>query len=87
MSVVQQAYVCGVSTRRVDQLVESLGLRISKSEVSRGSRGCSTNRSQAFRERPLEGRYPYLFVDAKVEKVRDGGRVGTQVRRHRPRRA
>ena len=30
---------------------------------------------QAFRERPLEGRYPYLFVDAKVEKVRDGGRV------------
>ncbi len=35
LSVVQQAYVCGVSTRRVDQLVESLGLRISKSEVSR----------------------------------------------------
>ena len=33
------------------------------------------SRSQAFRERPLEGRYPYLFVDAKVEKVRDGGRV------------
>jgi transposase-like protein len=30
---------------------------------------------QAFRERPLEGRYPYLFVDAKIEKVRDGGRV------------
>ena len=35
LAVVQQAYVCGVSTRRVDQLVESLGLRISKSEVSR----------------------------------------------------
>jgi putative transposase len=35
VSVVQQAYVCGVSTRRVDQLVESFGLRISKSEVSR----------------------------------------------------
>jgi putative transposase len=30
---------------------------------------------EAFRSRPLEGRYPYLFVDAKVEKVRDGGRV------------
>jgi putative transposase len=30
---------------------------------------------QAFRERPLEGRYPYVFVDARVEKVRDGGRV------------
>ena len=74
VSVVQQAYVCGVSTRRVDQLVESLGLRISKSEVSRIS-GLLDEQVQAFRERPLEGRYPYLFVDAKIEKVRDGGRV------------
>jgi putative transposase len=74
VSVVQQAYVCGVSTRRVDQLVESLGLRVSKSEVSRI---CTLLDEQvrAFRERPLEGRYPYVFVDAKVEKVRDGGRV------------
>jgi putative transposase len=74
VAVVQQAYVCGVSTRRVDQLVESLGLRISKSEVSRIS-GLLDEQVAAFRERPLEGRYPYLFVDAKVEKVRDGGRV------------
>src|SRR5687768_10830034 len=74
VSVVQQAYVCGVSTRRVDQLVESLGLRISKSEVSRIA-GLLDEQVQAFRERPLEGRYLYLFVDAKVEKVRDGGRV------------
>ena len=74
VSVVQQAYVCGVSTRRVDQLVESLGLRISKSEVSRVTK-LLDEQVQAFRERPLEGRYPYLFVDAKVEKVRDGGRV------------
>jgi len=74
VSVVQQAYVCGVSTRRVDQLVESLGLRISKSEVSRIA-VLLDDQVQAFRERPLEGRYPYLFVDAKVEKVRDGGRV------------
>src|SRR3954454_4747242 len=74
VSVVQQAYVCGVSTRRVDQLVESLGLRISKSEVSRIA-GLLDEQVQAFRERPLEGRYPYLFVDAKVEKVRAGGRV------------
>jgi hypothetical protein len=35
VSVIQQAYVCGVSTRKVDQLVESLGLRVSRSEVSR----------------------------------------------------
>jgi putative transposase len=74
VAVVQQAYVCGVSTRRVDQLVESLGLRISRSEVSRIA-GLLDEQVQAFRERPLEGRYPYLFVDAKVEKVRDGGRV------------
>ena len=74
VSVVQQAYVCGVSTRRVDQLVESLGLRISKSEVSRIA-GLLDEQVQAFRQRPLEGCYPYLFVDAKVEKVRDGGRV------------
>src|SRR5215210_5436129 len=74
VAVVQQAYVCGVSTRRVDQLVESLGLRISKSEVSRIA-GLLDEQVQAFRQRPLEGRYPYLFVDAKVEKVRDGGRV------------
>src|SRR3954464_12244204 len=74
VSVVQQAYVCGVSTRRVDQLVESLGLRISRSEVSRIA-GLLDEQVQAFRQRRLEGRYPYLFVDAKVEKVRDGGRV------------
>src|SRR5919109_714934 len=54
VSVVQQAYVCGVSTRRVDQLVESLGLRISKSEVSRIA-GLLDEQVQAFRERPLEG--------------------------------
>jgi putative transposase len=74
LAVVQQAYVCGVSTRRVDQLVESLGLRISKSEVSRVC-GALDEHVQAFRTRPLEGRYPYVFLDAKVEKVRDGGRV------------
>ena len=74
LAVVQQAYVCGVSTRRVDQLVESLGLRITKSEVSRVCEALDEH-VEAFRTRPLEGRYPYLFLDAKVEKVRDGGRV------------
>jgi putative transposase len=74
LNVVQQAYVCGVSTRRVDQLVESLGLRISRSEVSRISAGLD-EQVEVFRQRPLEGCYPYLFLDAKVEKVRAGGRV------------
>src|SRR5215211_3638799 len=74
LAVVQQAYVCGVSTRRVDQLVESLGLRISRSEVSRVCAALDEH-VEAFRDRPLGGRYRYLFLDAKVEKVRDGGRV------------
>ncbi len=74
VSVIQQAYVCGVSTRKVDQLVESLGLRISRSEVSRVCAGLD-EQVEAFRTRPLEGRYPYVWLDAKVEKVRDGGRV------------
>jgi len=74
VSVVQEAYVAGVSTRKVDQVVESLGLRISKSEVSRICQGLD-EQVDAFRQRPLEGAYPYLWLDAKVEKVRDGGRV------------
>ncbi|MCA1701366.1 MAG: IS256 family transposase, partial [Actinobacteria bacterium] len=74
VSVVQEAYVAGVSTRKVDQVVESLGLRISKSEVSRICQGLD-EQVEAFRQRPLEGSYPYLWLDAKVEKVRDSGRV------------
>src|SRR3954467_11601082 len=74
LAVIQQCYVCGVSTRRVDQLVESLGLRVSKSEVSRIC-GALDEHVEAFRSRPLEGAYPYVFLDAKLEKVRDGGRV------------
>src|SRR5947209_15303310 len=62
LAVVQQAYVCGVSTRRVDQLVESLGLRISKSEVSRICQGLDEQVS-AFLERPLEGDYVYLWLE------------------------
>ena len=74
VSVVQEAYVAGVSTRKVDQVVESLGLRISKSEVSRICAGLD-EQVDAFRNRPLGGHYPYHWLDAKVEKVRDGGRV------------
>jgi putative transposase len=74
VAVVQEAYVAGVSTRKVDQVVESLGLRISKSEVSRICQGLD-EQVEAFRNRPLEGRYRYLWLDAKIERVRDGGRV------------
>jgi transposase-like protein len=72
--VVHEAYAAGVSTRKVDEVVESLGLRTSKSELSRICQGIDEH-VEAFRNRPLEGRYPYLWLDAKVEKVRDGGRV------------
>jgi putative transposase len=75
VACVQEAYVNGVSTRKVDRLVEALGLTgISKDQVSRLCRQLD-ERVDAFRNRPLEGAYPYLWLDAKVEKVREGGRV------------
>jgi transposase-like protein len=75
VAVVQEAYINGVSTRRVDRLVEQLGIAgMSKDQVSRLCRGLD-EQVQAFRERPLEGRYPYLWLDAKVERVREPGGV------------
>jgi putative transposase len=75
VAVVQEAYVNGVSTRKVDRLVEALGLAgVSKDQVPRLCRGLD-EQVMAFRERPLERAYPYLWLDAKVEKVRAGGRV------------
>ena len=76
LSVIQQAYVEGVSTRRVDDLVRSLGCDgISKSQVSRICKELDSS-VQAFRERPLDaGPYPYLWLDALTQKVREGGRV------------
>jgi transposase-like protein len=75
-SVVAEAYVLGVSTRKVDALVRTLGVDgISKSEVSRLCTELDRG-VRAFRERRLdEHRYPYLWLDAKVEKVREGGRI------------
>jgi transposase-like protein len=57
VAVVQEAYVNGVSTRKVDRLVEQMGVHMSKDQVSRLCRGLDQH-VQAFRERPLEGRYP-----------------------------
>ena len=70
-----EAYVNGVSTRKVDRLVEQLGISgMTKDRVSALCRGLD-ERVAAFRERPLEGAYPYLWLDAKYVKVRDHGRV------------
>jgi putative transposase len=71
VAVVQEAYVNGISTRKVDRLVAQLGLQgMSKDQVSRLCRG-RDEQVRSFRERPLEGAYPYLWLDAKVERVRD----------------
>lgn len=74
-SVIQEAYVKGVSTRKVDDLVRALGMDgISRSEVSRI---CSELDAEvkAFRERPIEEPHPYVWLDATFHKVRREGRV------------
>jgi transposase-like protein len=75
VAVIQEAYIQGVSTRRVDELVKALGMEgISKSQVSRL---CQTldQEVERFRTRPLLGHYPYLWLDATFVKVRQQGRV------------
>jgi len=75
VAVVMEAYVNGVSTRKVDRLVEQLGIQgMSKDRVSRMCRDLDEHVEQ-FRSRPLEGAYPYLWLDAKHLKVRDRSRV------------
>ena len=75
VAVVMEAYVNGVSTRKVDRLVEQLGIGgMTKDRVSALCRGLDEH-VEAFRSRPLEGAYPYLWLDAKHVKVRDRGRV------------
>jgi transposase-like protein len=72
LSVVQEAYVHGVSTRKVDEWVESMGIQgLSKSEVSRICKELD-DVVQDFQNRPLEATYPYLWLDATFPKVREG---------------
>jgi transposase-like protein len=78
LAVVQEAYVHGVSTRKVDDLVKALGVDgISKSEVSRIC-GALDTVVAAFRTRALTGEHRYLWVDATYQKVRVDGRVVSQ---------
>ena len=75
VAVIQEAWIGGVSTRRVDDLVQAMGLSgISKSQVSKLCKEID-ERVQAFLERPLEGEWPYLWLDATYLKVREGGRI------------
>lgn len=78
LAVVQEAYVHGVSTRKVDDLVKALGVDgISKSEVSRICAELDTTVT-AFRTRPLTGEHRYVWLDATYHKVRVDGRVISQ---------
>ncbi len=75
VAVVQEAYIQGVSARSVDELVKAMGMPgISKSQVSRL---CSEidERVNAFLDRPIEGDWPYIWIDATYVKARQGGRI------------
>ncbi len=74
-AVIQEAYIQGVSTRSVDDLVQAMGMTgISKSQVSRLC-GEIDGKIESFLERPLEGNWPYLWLDATYVKVRQAGRI------------
>src|SRR5215210_906083 len=75
VAVIQEAWIGGVSTRRVDELVQAMGLTgISKSTVSKLCRDID-ERVTAFLDRPLAGEWPYLWLDATYLKQREGGRI------------
>ncbi len=75
VAVIQEAWVSGVSTRRVDDLVQAMGLSgISKSTVSKLCKDID-DRVGAFLDRPLAGEWPYLWLDATYLKQREGGRI------------
>jgi putative transposase len=74
-AVIQEAYIQGVSTRSVDDLVKALGMSgVSKSQVSRLCEEIDA-RVKTFLDRPLEGDWPYLWIDATYVKVRNNGRI------------
>jgi putative transposase len=76
-AVVQEAYVHGISTRKVDELVKALGVTgISKSQVSRLCEELDEE-VERFRNRELEGPYPYVWLDATYLKARQDGRVSS----------
>lgn len=75
VNVVAEAYVQGVSTRKVEELIEAMGAKgMGRTEVSRMS-ATLDEQVREFRERRLEKLYPYVWLDALFIKVREGGRV------------
>lgn len=75
VAVIQEAYIQGISTRSVDDLVKAMGgTGVSKSQVSRLITEID-ERVNAFLNRPIEGEWPYLWIDATYLKEREGGRI------------
>jgi transposase-like protein len=75
VAVIQEAWIAGVSTRRVDDLVQAMGLTgISKSQVSKLCKDID-ERVTAFLNRPIAGEWPYLWLDATYLRQREGGRI------------
>ncbi len=75
VAVIQEAYIQGISTRSVDDLVKAMGMTgISKSQVSRLCADID-ERVHAFLDRPIEGDWPYVWIDATYVKVRSAGRI------------
>ena len=75
VAVIQEAYIQGISTRSVDELVKAMGMTgISKSQVSRLCADID-ERVHAFLDRPIEGDWPYVWIDATYVKVRSAGRI------------
>ena len=75
VAVIQEAWIGGISTRKVDDLVQALSMTgISKSQVSALCRDIDA-RVESFLTRPIEDEWPYLWLDATYLKVRPGGRV------------
>ncbi|MGH7750515.1 MAG: transposase, partial [Candidatus Dormibacteria bacterium] len=74
-AVIQEAYIQGVSTRSVDDLVKAMGMSgVSKSQVSRLCEDIDV-RVKAFLDRPIEGEWPYVWVDATYVKARQNNRI------------
>jgi transposase-like protein len=74
-AVIQEAYIQGISTRSVDDLVKAMGMDgISKSQVSRLCEDIDT-RVNTFLNRPLEGDWPYMWIDATYVKTRQNGSI------------
>ncbi|GJD76320.1 IS256 family transposase [Methylobacterium goesingense] len=74
-AVIQEAYIQGISTRSVDDLVQAMGgTGVSKSQVARLCQEID-ERVAAFLDRPIEGEWPYLWIDATYVKVRQDGRI------------